>query len=145
MQSKHKIVWLILSWISLALLGGCTTPAKNLLPHGSRTMAEIYRVQTGLGSTNVPNQNQLQGNALATPQKTRTQSALDSRPSMRLGVKSAVGQPSRTFRVLPNPSMSAYIFPHLAQYDNTRVPVPGYTTHFFLYARNHYAMPGEHY
>jgi conjugative transfer region lipoprotein (TIGR03751 family) len=51
----------------------------------------------------------------------------------------------QVFKMLPNPTIAVYVFPHMTQFNNTDVPVPGYTTAFFLYEKNHYAMPGEVY
>lgn len=43
------------------------------------------------------------------------------------------------FPLLPNPSLSLYVFPHLKD----GAPVPGYVTSFKLYDRDIYALPGE--
>ena len=44
------------------------------------------------------------------------------------------------FPLLPNPKIVLYIFPHIAE----GVPVPGYSTSFSHYEKDHYALPAEH-
>jgi conjugative transfer region lipoprotein (TIGR03751 family) len=45
------------------------------------------------------------------------------------------------FPILSNPMLTMYVYPHLA--GDEQLPVPGYTTGFTLYEKNHYAMLGE--
>ncbi|MEM7258533.1 MAG: TIGR03751 family conjugal transfer lipoprotein [Pseudomonadota bacterium] len=53
----------------------------------------------------------------------------------------ALNEQSQLFKVLPNPKIAIYVFPHLATRDNA--PVPGYTTSVTLYARDEYALPED--
>ena len=46
-----------------------------------------------------------------------------------------------TFRKLPNPELTMYVFPHFA--GNDAVPIPGYATVFNAYTQDHYALPNE--
>ena len=46
----------------------------------------------------------------------------------------------KDFPMLPNPQTLVYVYPHLGP---NGVPIPGYYTKFYLYAENHYALPGE--
>jgi conjugative transfer region lipoprotein (TIGR03751 family) len=46
------------------------------------------------------------------------------------------------FARLPNPDLCMYVLPHLSAEGAS---VPGYTSCFPMYERNHYAMPGEVY
>ena len=48
MHKTIKISTLLINLTSIVSLSGCTTPGKNTLPHGGMTMAQIYRMQTGL-------------------------------------------------------------------------------------------------
>ena len=43
------------------------------------------------------------------------------------------------FPLLPNPKIVLFVFPHIAE----EVPVPGYSTSFSLYEKDHYALPAE--
>ncbi|WP_298047227.1 TIGR03751 family conjugal transfer lipoprotein [uncultured Cardiobacterium sp.] len=51
-----------------------------------------------------------------------------------------VNELRRDFRQVPNPEITAYVFPHL---NNGELPVPGYFTVFRLYERDHYALEQE--
>ena len=44
------------------------------------------------------------------------------------------------FPRLPNPDVCMYIEPHLSSENAT---IPGYTSCFSMYEKNHYALPGE--
>ena len=44
------------------------------------------------------------------------------------------------FPRLPNPTIVMYVFPHLSE---EKTPIPGYSTVFQLYERDHFALPGE--
>ena len=45
---------------------------------------------------------------------------------------------SSEFHKIPNPELQMYIYPHLAGRD--QIPVPGYTTVFNVYERDHYEI-----
>ncbi|UMO89938.1 TIGR03751 family conjugal transfer lipoprotein [Pectobacterium sp. PL64] len=128
--------------LSVTVLTGCATSKEDLLPHGGRTMQDIWQQE----SSNGGRVGQMAYRQL-----------LDARQSLRRPLSHADGQAApaeqehytRTadnevrsqFQRLPNPDLLMYVFPHLAGTDP--VPVPGYTTIFPLYQRVQYAMPGE--
>lgn len=146
MNKAIKISLLLISLTSTVGLSGCTAPGKNMLPHGDMTMAQIYRVQTGLAAPS-----DTQGNSDNTTFSNQFDiSSYQGKPTPVTPVSDqytddAQNQINSQFKVLPNPNIAAYIFPHMSHYSGTDVPVPGYTTTFFLYEKNHYAMPGEEY
>ena len=146
MNKAIKISSLLISLTSIVLMSGCTTPGKNMLPHGDMTMAQIYRVQTGLAGSS-----DTQSNGDNTSSNNQFDvSSYQGRTTHVIPVNDqytddAQNQINSEFKVLPNPNIAAYIFPHMSHYSGTNVPVPGYTTTFFLYEKNHYAMPGEEY
>ncbi len=45
------------------------------------------------------------------------------------------------FKTHPNPTLFMYTRPHLVGRDG--IPVPGYTTQFKMFNRDHFALPGE--
>ncbi|OED38027.1 hypothetical protein AB833_21530 [Chromatiales bacterium (ex Bugula neritina AB1)] len=55
--------------------------------------------------------------------------------------RDAFNEQDQLFKVLPNPKIAIYVFPHLATRDNA--PVPGYTTAVTLYPRDEYALPED--
>ncbi|MBK1734908.1 TIGR03751 family conjugal transfer lipoprotein [Halorhodospira abdelmalekii] len=74
----------------------------------------------------------------------------DSTPAQRLtdGAAALAGYTRQAhdeleprFGRVPNPSMVMYVYPHLATPDEA--PVPGYSTTFPMFERDHYALPGE--
>lgn len=46
------------------------------------------------------------------------------------------------FPFIPNPSINLFVYPHLSKDGH---PIPGYTTIFNLFEKNHYALPNEIY
>lgn len=58
------------------------------------------------------------------------------------GDENKVAAHNHGFALLPNPTITLYIYPHLS--TRHRAPVPGYKTAIKLYARDEYAVPGEY-
>jgi conjugative transfer region lipoprotein (TIGR03751 family) len=144
MHTIIKTSLLLISLTSVVLLSGCATPGKNTLPHGEMTMTQIYRAQTGLAkSGNRQAYRKKRSANRRARQEGRLSSVVASANDHHTDL--AQNQLNGEFKVLPNPNIAVYIFPHLSHYGGTNVPVPGYTTTFFLYEKNHYAMPGEAY
>jgi conjugative transfer region lipoprotein (TIGR03751 family) len=54
-------------------------------------------------------------------------------------------QRSTTFKALKNPMIPIYIYPHIAQIGDEQIAKPGYTTEFFLFKRNQFALSNERY
>ncbi|HBO0859747.1 TIGR03751 family conjugal transfer lipoprotein [Pseudomonas aeruginosa] len=130
--------------LAVAVLAGCATRKEDLLPHGGRSMQDIWQQEAGDG---------VGGGAGQVARR----HLLDARQSLRrplgdVDVQAAAAEQARytrtaaneirsQFHRLPNPDLTMYVFPHLAGTDP--VPVPGYTTIFPFYQRVQYAMPGE--
>lgn len=128
--------------VTVTALTSCATSKEELLPHGGRTMQDIWQQE----SSNEGSLGQMSHRQL-----------LDARQSLRRPfshadvntvsteqesyTRTAANDVRSQFQRLPNPDLLMYVFPHLAGTDP--VPVPGYTTIFPLYQRVQYAMPGE--
>lgn len=135
---------LILLLSSVALLTGCASPGKNMIPPGGEmTMSQIYQEETG-------------GRAQARQPVRRMASAYgNTRPSMRmptLPVTHYAAYPSTEnntvdalFKPLPNPEIPLYVYPHMVHANGEEYPKPGMSTAFFLFKRNQFAMPNERY
>lgn len=140
-----KTASLLVSLISIGLLSGCTTPGRNMLPHGDMTMAQIYRVQAQQGSYGggqyKENANYMNQYSEAANYQVKVRPNEHKLRSVRASNTSVNSE----FKVLPNPNIPVYVFPHMAHYNGSTAPVPGYGTSFFMYEKNHYAMPGEDY
>lgn len=121
-----------------AVLTGCATSKDELMPHGDRTMQDLWRQSGAAGSGDNLSQRAL----------------LDARSDLRRPIadgalveqriqytRTAANEIYSQFARLPNPDLVMYVFPHLAGGDP--VPVPGYSTVFPLYSTPQYAMPGD--
>jgi conjugative transfer region lipoprotein (TIGR03751 family) len=113
------------------LLAGCATAGKNALPKGGdMTMAQIYQKETGLSINNNEDQDETQAR---------------KKLNYRAYSVSKFSGKKQLFKPLPNPEIAMYVYPHLVQNIDGAQPVPGYTTAFFLYKENHFALPSEEY
>lgn len=71
--------------------------------------------------------------------------------SMQQPVQKAVVQQVRfedsgeEFKQLPNPEVPIHIFSHVAQLGDEQIIKPAYSTRFFLYKQNQYALASELY
>ncbi len=133
---------LVITLCCSALLSGCMTPGKNMIPQGgSMTMSQIYQEETS-------------GQMSANGQK----QSMHSLPSIRNAVigptpqtnyvgytATATTETNNLFKQLPNPEIPLYIYPHMVQVGGESYPKPGMSTAFFLYDKNHFAMPNEVY
>lgn len=123
------------------VLGGCATTKDKLLPHGDRTMMDIWNQQTG-GSAGGGQAARRLLDARQTLRRPLTTDDVQARLARNAAyTRTARNEIDRQFHRLPNPDLVMYVFPHLAGTDP--VPVPGYTTVFPFYQRVQYAMPGE--
>ena len=122
--------------LALAALAGCATRKDALLPHGRKTMPELWSEYSG-GPADGALVNARE--KLRRPLTDReAQSALSQNASYTRNTENEI---DRQFKRLPDPDLVMYVFPHVAGSDP--VPVPGYSTVFPFYGHVHYAMPGE--
>ncbi len=130
-------------------LAGCATAGKDAIPQkGDMTMAQIYKQETGLSMTNAPaafnqqNQDELQ----KARKKVKKEDFVSPDRVIYTGyTANGKNQINNLFKKLPNPEIALYVYPHLVYQNGDAQPVPGYTTAFFLYQKNHFAMPSEVY
>jgi len=146
MKIFKNYLQLILTWISFCffcfLLASCATAGKNALPQsGDMTMAEIYKQETGLSLDNS------QINAASATDKELAKArniVLTLEQPIYTGYTAAgINSVKNLFKPLPNPEIGLYVFPHLVFLKDEAQPVPGYTTAFFLYQQNHFAIPED--
>ncbi|SDX48369.1 TIGR03751 family conjugal transfer lipoprotein [Pseudomonas salomonii] len=127
------------AYLAIALLASaCSTNKDELLPHGDRTMMDVWD-QGSSGSSNSSSRQLLDARQdLRRPLQPNQAGALDDNAKF---TRTAQNEIYSQFKRLPNPDLVMYVFPHLAGSDPA--PIPGYTTVFPLYQRVQYAMPGE--
>lgn len=119
--------------LSISVLGvGCAGTKDSVLPHDGPTMQAIY-------DAHFAGMNGADG--------TLARAALGPRPvqegdtALNGYTRDSDTELDTHFPRLPNPTLVMYVFPHLG--GAARVPIPGYSTTFPLYARPEYALPGE--
>ncbi|OED39703.1 hypothetical protein AB833_13865 [Chromatiales bacterium (ex Bugula neritina AB1)] len=110
------------------LLTGCS----------SQRVADAMRTD-GIESRELYRQHRQQGQQRPYTEKSTLQ-PIDA-DAYRGYTRHALNEQSQLFKVLPNPKIAIYVFPHLATSDNA--PVPGYTTSVTLYPRDEYALPED--
>jgi len=66
-------------------------------------------------------------------------------PPKIVRIKPVVTKTNDEFKALPNPEVTLYIFPHVMQIDDEQLVKPGFSTRFFLYKQNQYALASELY
>ena len=119
-------------------LAGCATSKDELLPHGTRTMLDIWNDETS-GAAGTPRELL---DARQTLRRPLTDGDVQALPQINAAyTRTAQNEIEQLFHRLPNPDLVMYVFPHLAGTDPA--PVPGYSTVFPLYQRVQYALPGE--
>lgn len=116
MAIKQKFLWIMT--LGSVMLTGCNTTHKApAVPEQGLTVSQIYH------------------------QSTKT-----VKPLPRKVVAHATAQNKQaTFKPLPNPSIDLYVFPHVMQIGDEQLIKPGYTTAFYLYKSNQYALASELY
>lgn len=115
--------------VSLILLNGCTTfkPRETVFNPDAPRMSTIYSrtaetpMHTGSRAVISPNPN-------------------PGREALEGYTRDAQDEVKQLFPRVPNPSLVMYVFPHIA---SGNVPIPGFSTAFELYERQHFALPGE--
>jgi len=113
---------------------------KSKLTRGDLTMTQIYDQTAGLSTTA----------DLPTPQfqaaRPVTGVPIGSGHLEYVGyTRNAQNEVNTLFKPLPNPMIPVYVYPHLAKLGTDIVPIPGYTTSFFLYNQPYFALPSEQY
>lgn len=115
------------------MLGACSKPDdKKLLPDSGATTAELLR-GASTDSNAYYGLDAVPADYLGTPL------AADYVPNSMHSLNH-VRELDRDFHKVPNPRITAYVYPHL---NDGEIPVPGYFTVFDLYERNHYALEQE--
>lgn len=135
----RMIIPLLISLTSVMVLTSCAMSGTNKLDQGGDlTMSDIYNQKTG-GAVGTESElssvkNQLNGMTGATNQIVINPSAYERSSSI-----------NRQFKQMDNPQIGLYVFAHIVASEGDQEPVPGYTTAFFMYKKNNFALPSEQY
>lgn len=135
---------------SVLYLTGCASSSSggdHLIPQQGLTVSQIY-AQSGQGESagspygTMQDEDLMAARAQAAPSINHGNTAPTFQPMQPM---SQPAQKNGRFQLVGNPSIPIYIYPHLVAMGSDEVPVDGYETAFFLYTKNHYALPWEKY
>jgi conjugative transfer region lipoprotein (TIGR03751 family) len=111
----------------------CTT-AGNAIPQGGPTMAQVYEqaMQKSNNSTLDAARRKVQTKTISNSQNLNNENRLSAY------TRTSQNEINNLFPQLPNPQLVMYVYPHFA--GNEEVPVPGYSTAFYLFEKTHYKL-----
>ncbi|MCE3045378.1 TIGR03751 family conjugal transfer lipoprotein [Legionella sp. 16cNR16C] len=120
----------ILALGSILVLSACasTSVSSAAIPEGGLTVSQLYQQSLGeaMPSWSVP--------------KRQTTTVNYSGYT-----RDASNEIQHLFKPLDNPQIPIYVFPHVALIGDEQLLKPGYTTAFFLYKQNQFALASERY
>jgi conjugative transfer region lipoprotein (TIGR03751 family) len=108
------------------MLVGCSTKERLFEETEMTPMGEIY------GDTF--------GSTKEVDQTLKSREIKDDVVDLSAYTRTATTELTTMFPELPNPKLSMYVHPHIT---NSNMPIPGYSTSFFMYKTVYFAMPGE--
>jgi conjugative transfer region lipoprotein (TIGR03751 family) len=129
-MANNKRTSMILASASLLLLNACTSNviSSGNVPESGLTVSELYH------------QSMEETNASWTAPHYR------AKPADYEGyTRTAANEVHTLFKPLDNPSVPIFVYPHVALIGDEQLLKPGYTTAFFLYKQNQFALPSERY
>jgi len=124
---------------SSLLLSGCHGMHGNVVPQTGPTMEQVYDGKTDKSVFSKTEDTSVN----PVPKKSPEQSE-EPMPEIRHKLSSNTTATQATgngFKKIPNPELTLYVFPHLA--GESEIPIPGYSTAFNAYDRDHYALPQD--
>ncbi len=127
-----------LGFIAIALVGCNAT--RTMHDNNYQDMRDIYDDKTGHSAASA--EGLLTLRAAVAPAACRDGDArVGHDASIRRYTRTAANELDFLFTRLPNPTIYLYVDPHLTGTEG--IPVPGYTTAFPMYERDHWALPHE--
>lgn len=118
-----------LACASMVFLSACSTHvASGNVPESGLTVSEIYHqsMEDTATSWSVPHYH--------------------TKPVDYDGyTRTATNETEQLFKPLDNPSIPMFVYPHVALIGDEQLLKPGYTTAFFLYKQNQFALARERY
>ena len=130
-MANYKHTRVILVCASFLLLNACSkTISASAVPEEGLTVSEIY------------NQSIKETASSWTAPRYRVKTThLSNAPS----VATALNKEDALFKPLENPAIPIYVYPHVALIGDEQLLKPGFTTQFFLYKQNQFALASERY
>lgn len=132
-----KHIRVILASASFLLQIACSSSvASGFVPEEGLTVGQIYQgsVAESAKSWAVPRY------------RIKTTDAGDAGASGFKGyTRTASNETRALFKPLDNPAIPIFVFPHVALIGDEQLLKPGFTTEFFLYKQNQFALAAERY
>ncbi|MDX1838113.1 TIGR03751 family conjugal transfer lipoprotein [Legionella taurinensis] len=130
----YNTIRMILVSSSLLLLSSCAkSVASGTIPEEGLTVSQIYNqsVATSAPSWTAPRYKRTASGQMAVNYQGETRTAANETKAL--------------FKALDNPAIPIYIYPHVALIGDEQLVKPGFTTEFFLYKQNQFALASERY
>lgn len=125
----YKTIRTILALSSLWVLTSCAkSVASGTIPEQGLTVSQIYK------------QSIAQSNDSVTAPRYRRATV-----HYQGETRTAANENKALFKTLDNPPVPIYIFPHVTLIGDEQLLKPGFTTEFFLYKQNQFALASELY
>ena len=126
----YKKVSTILVFGSSLFLCGCASKSvgSTAIPEGSLTVSQIYQ------------------QSVNEPMPSWSIKPIQTKPVNYAGyTRDASNEIQNLFKPLDNPQIPIYVFPHVTLIGDEQLLKPGFTTGFFLYKQNQFALASEQY
>lgn len=129
-MAAHNKPHMILALSSLLILTACASSkvTSAAIPEGGLTLSQIY--QQSIGEPMQP---------------WSVKRSLTKPVNYEGYTRNATNEVQNLFKPLDNPQIPIYVFPHIALIGDEQLIKPGYTTAFFLYKQNQFALASESY
>lgn len=125
----NKTITAIILCASSVLSGCSSSVSSGVVPEQGLTVSEIYHQAV--------NESEKSWTA---PRYHRKQSV-----NYKGYVREASNETRTKFKALDNPRIPIFVYPHVAHLGDEQLVKPGFSTEFFLYKQNQYALASEHY
>ena len=127
-MAKHNTPYMILALSSALSLCACASTKlnSNAVPEGGLTVSQLYE------------------QSLSDPMPSwSVKKSLTKSVNYEGYTRDATNEINLLFKPLTNPHIPIYVFPHVALIGDEQLIKPGYTTAFFLYKQNQFALASE--
>ena len=126
-MATHNNIHTILVLSSALLLNACasTTVTSGTIPEGGLTMSQIYQ------------------QSMNEPVQRWSVQHVSKHVNYEGYTRDAANEVNHLFKPLNNPQIPIYVFPHVALIGDEQLIKPGYSTGFFLYKQNQFALASE--
>ena len=129
-MATHNNPFMTLALSSVLTLTACASSnvTSNTIPEEGLTVSQIYQQSIG------------------EPMQPWSVKRSITKPVNYAGyTRDASNEVQSLFKPLDNPQVPIYVFPHVALIGDEQLIKPGYTTAFFLYKQNQFALASENY